>query len=74
MKPFLVALLLLSLISICDAVSLQQVVKLSKLKTSDDVIIKLLHRKARQVHPLLYIVSAAFVLAFLIPVIEKAMK
>ncbi|HEY4490419.1 MAG TPA: hypothetical protein VI958_00415, partial [Acidobacteriota bacterium] len=45
MKPFLVALLLLSLISICDAVSLQQVVKLSKLKTSDDVIIKLLQKE-----------------------------
>jgi AGZA family xanthine/uracil permease-like MFS transporter len=38
------------------------------------VIIKLLHRKWQSVHPLMYIVSAAFVLVFLLPLLEKAVK
>ena len=46
MKAFLIGLLFLSLVSVCDAaVSLQQVVKLSKLKTSDDVIIQLIQKE-----------------------------
>jgi len=35
------------------------------------VVIKLLHRKWRAVHPLMYIVSVAFVLVFLMPVLQK---
>lgn len=35
------------------------------------VAIKLLHRKWRAVHPLMYIVSAAFVLVFIMPVLQK---
>ena len=35
------------------------------------VVIKLLHGKARQVHPLMYVVSAAFVVAFLEPLFMK---
>ena len=38
------------------------------------VVIKLLHRKARAVHPLMYVVSAAFVLVFLMPLLEKMVK
>jgi AGZA family xanthine/uracil permease-like MFS transporter len=33
--------------------------------------IKLLHRKARDVHPLMYVVGAAFVVAFLMPLISR---
>ena len=36
--------------------------------------IKLLHGKWRAVHPLMYVVSAAFVLVFLVPLIEKLMR
>ena len=36
------------------------------------VVIKLLHRKASDIHPLMYIVSLAFVVAFVLPVIQKA--
>lgn len=35
------------------------------------VIIKLLHRKGSDIHPLMYIVSAAFVLAFVMPLIQS---
>lgn len=35
------------------------------------VIIKMLHGKARSVHPLMYVVSAAFVLAFMMPALKK---
>jgi len=34
------------------------------------VIIKILHGKARDIHWLMYIVSAAFVLAFVLPLIQ----
>ena len=34
------------------------------------VVIKLLYRKAREVHPLMYVVSAAFVLLFLLPLLS----
>jgi AGZA family xanthine/uracil permease-like MFS transporter len=36
------------------------------------VVIKLLHRKASDIHPLMYVVSLAFVVAFVLPVIQKA--
>jgi AGZA family xanthine/uracil permease-like MFS transporter len=36
------------------------------------VIIKLLNRKAGEIHWLMYVVSAAFVVAFILPVIQKA--
>jgi hypothetical protein len=46
MRYFLCALLIVSVISLCDAgVTLQQIVKLSKLKTSDDVIIQLIQKE-----------------------------
>jgi len=38
------------------------------------VVIKALHGKARQVHPLMYVVSAAFVAMFLMPLIEKLVR
>src|SRR5574340_1030161 len=36
------------------------------------ILIKLLNRKAKDIHPLMYGVGAAFVIAFLLPVIQKA--
>ena len=35
------------------------------------IIIKLLHGKAKQIHPLLWVIGAAFVLTFLMPLVQK---
>jgi AGZA family xanthine/uracil permease-like MFS transporter len=38
------------------------------------VIIKLLHRKAKDIHPLMYFISAAFAVTFVLPVIQGLIK
>ena len=35
------------------------------------VLIKIFHGKAKDVHPLMWVVSAAFVVAFILPAIQK---